>query len=54
VNESNLAMKLEEYNSREDFSDLREEELLFILALRDPVKGPLIRNYVEERMNGRN
>jgi hypothetical protein len=27
VNESNLAMKLEEYNSREDFSDLSEEEL---------------------------
>lgn len=50
--ESNLAIKLDEYDSREDLSDLSEEELLFILALRDPVKGPLIRNYVGERMNG--
>lgn len=33
MNESNLAMKLEEYNSREDLSDLSEEEL-FDLAYR--------------------
>jgi translation initiation factor 2 alpha subunit (eIF-2alpha) len=50
VNESNLAIKLDEYDSREALSDLSEEEQRIIAVLRDPVKGPKLREIMENSL----
>ena len=48
--ESNLAIKLDEYDSRENLSDLSEEEQRIIDALRDPVKVPKLREIMENSL----
>lgn len=48
----NLAVNYDEYDSREDLSDLSEEEQRIIAALRDPVKGPKLRKVMEDSLNG--
>jgi translation initiation factor 2 alpha subunit (eIF-2alpha) len=50
VNESNLAIKLDEYDSREALSDLSEEEQRIIAVLRDPVKEPKLREIMENSL----